>query len=173
MIALLIIAGHETTAGLIGNAMLALFEHPEQRAMLERDPSLLPGAVEELLRYDGPLDRALPRHATEDVELRGRTIHRGEVVTVVLGSADRDPDSFENPDALDLTAKRQTRHLGFGHGQHFCLGAPLARLETEIALATLLRRLPGLRLAVAEHDLRRRFRGVFRRVDALPVAWDT
>jgi cytochrome P450 len=94
------------------------------------------------------------------------------MVWVFLGSANRDPDQFEEPDALDLAAKRQTRHLGFGHGPHFCLGAPLARLETEIALATLLRRLPGLRLAVAENQLRRS-PGFFHRLDALPVAWDT
>jgi cytochrome P450 len=93
------------------------------------------------------------------------------MVWVILGSANRDPDPFENPAALALAAKRQTRHLGFGHGPHFCLGAPLARLEAEIALETLLRRLPSLRLAVAENELRRRFR--FRRVDALPVAWDS
>src|SRR5690349_5655654 len=94
-------------------------------------------------------------------------------VSVILGSASRDPDQFENPDALDLAAKRQTRHLGFGHGPHVCLGAPLARLETEIALKTLLRRLPGLRLAVAENDLHRSPRGIIRRLDAVPVAWDT
>jgi cytochrome P450 len=172
MIVLLIVAGHETTAGLIGNAMLALFEHPEQRAMLEGDPSLMPGAVEELIRYDGPVERA-DRYAAEDVELGGQAIHRGDHVKVFLGSANRDPDVFENPDKLDLTAKRQTRHLGFALGSHFCLGAPLARLETEIALATLLRRLPGLRLAVAENELHRQPGGVFRRLDALPVAWDT
>ena len=173
MVYLLLGAGYETTAGLIGNATLALFEHPEQRAMLEGDPSLLPGAVEELIRYDGSVDRAVGRLATEDVELRGRTIGRGESVTVFLASPTATQTGSRTPDALDLAGEGQTRYLGFGHGPHFCLGAPLARLETEIALATLLRRLPGLRLAVAENELRRYPAGFIRRFDAVPVAWDT
>ena len=172
MVALLIVAGHETTVSLIGNAMLALFAHPEQRAALERDPSLLPRAVEELIRYDGPVERTLNRWAAVDVELRGQKIHRGDSVIVVLGAADHDPDRFEEPDALDLARERETRHLGFGRGPHFCLGAPLARLEAEIALGTLMRRLPGLRLAVAESELRWRPVPLFRSLVALPVAWD-
>ena len=172
MIALLIVAGHETTVSLIGNAMLALFAHPEQRAALERDPSLLPRAVEELIRYDGPVERTLNRWAAVDVELRGRTIRRGESVIVVLGAADRDPERFAAPDALDFAPERDARHLGFGRGSHFCLGAPLARLEAEIALATLLRRLPGLCLAVDRDELRWRPVPLFRSLVALPVAWD-
>ena len=172
MIALLIVAGHETTVSLIGNATLALLTHPEQRALLEREPSLLARAVEELVRYDGPVERTLTRWAAEDVELRGRTIRRGEAVIVVLGAADRDPERFDDPDRLDLTAERGTRHLAFGRGSHFCLGAPLARLEAEIALGTLLRRLPGLRLAVPEDELRWRPVPLFRSLVALPVAWD-
>jgi cytochrome P450 len=171
MIALLIVAGHETTVSLIGNATLALLTHPEQRAALEADPSLLPRAVEELIRYDGPVERTLNRWATVDVELGGQTIRRGDNVIVILGAADRDPERFEEPDTLDLAAKRESRHLGFGRGSHFCLGAPLARLETEIALGTLLR-LPGLRLAVAESELRWRPVPLFRSLVALPVAWD-
>jgi cytochrome P450 len=172
MVALLIVAGHETTVSLIGNASLALLTHPEQRAAIERDPSLLQRAVEELIRYDGPVERTLNRWAAVDVELRGETIRRGESVIVVLGAADRDPERFEDPDALVLTAERGTRHLGFGRGPHFCLGAPLARLEAEIALGTLLRRLPGLRLAVPPEELRWRPVPLFRSLVALPVAWD-
>ena len=172
MVALLIVAGHETTVSLIGNATLALLTHPEQRAALERDPSLLPRAVEELIRYDGPVERTLNRWAAVDVELRGQKIHRGESVIVVLGAADRDPGRFGAPDRLDFTAERDSRHLGFGRGSHFCLGAPLARLEAQIALGTLLRRLPGLRLAIPQEELRWRPVPLFRSLVALPVAWD-
>ena len=173
MVAILIVAGHETTVSLIGNAMLALLTHPEQRAAVENDPSLLPRAVEELIRYDGPVERTLNRWAAVDVELRGQKIRRGESVIVVLGAADHDPERFDAPDTLDLAAERDSRHLGFGRGSHFCLGAPLARLEAQIALGTLLHRLPGLRLAVAEEELRWRFVPLFRSLVALPVAWDT
>jgi cytochrome P450 len=172
MVAILIVAGHETTVSLIGNATLALLTHSEQRAIVEADPSLLPRAVEELIRYDGPVERTLVRWASADVVLRGRTIRRGDPVIVVLGAADRDPERFEAPDTLELMAERDVRHLGFGRGPHFCLGAPLARLEAEIALATLLRRLPRLRLAVPEEDLRWRPVPLFRSLVALPVAWD-
>jgi cytochrome P450 len=173
MVAILIVAGHETTVSLIGNAMLALLTHPEQRAAIEGDPSLLPRAVEELIRYDGPVERTLNRWAAVDVELRGQKIRRRESVIVVLGAADHDPERFEAPGTLDLAAERDSRHLGFGRGSHFCLGAPLARLEAQIALGTLLQRLPGLRLAVAEEELRWRFVPLFRSLVALPVAWDT
>jgi cytochrome P450 len=172
MVALLIVAGHETTVSLIGNAMLALLTHPEQRAAIERDASLLPRAVEELIRYDGPVERTLNRWAAVDVEIGGRKIRRGETVIVVLGAADHDPDRFGDPDTLDLAAERESRHLGFGRGRHFCLGAPLARLEAEIALGTLLRRLPGLRLAGAQDEIRWRRVPLFRSLVALPVAWD-
>jgi hypothetical protein len=107
-----------------------------------------------------------------DVELRGQKIRRGESVIVVLGAADRDPERFAAPDTLDFAAERSTRHLGFGRGPHFCLGAPLARLEAEIALGTLLRRLPGLRLAVPPEGLRWRPAPLFRSLVALPVTWD-
>jgi cytochrome P450 len=172
MVALLIVAGHETTVSLIGNATLALLTHPEQRAAVEHDPTLLPRAVEELLRFDGPVERTLNRWAAVDVELGGQTIRCGETVIVVLGAADHDPERFEDPEKLDLAARRDSRHLAFGRGRHFCLGAPLARLEAEIALGTLLRRLPGLRLAVAEDELRWRPVPLFRSLVALPVAWD-
>jgi cytochrome P450 len=172
MVSLLIVAGHETTVSLIGNAMLALLTHPEQRAAIEQDPALLPRAVEELIRYDGPVERTLNRWAAVDVEIGGQTIRQGESVIVILGAADRDSERFAAPDALDLTAEREARHLGFGRGSHFCLGAPLARLEAEIALETLFRRLPGLRLAAPREDLRWRPVPLFRSLVALPVAWD-
>lgn len=172
MIALLIVAGHETTVSLIGNGALALLQHPEQRELLERQPELLPGAVEELVRFDGPVERTLTRWAARDVELRGQTIHRGEAVIVILGAADRDPGRFDAPDTLDLAASRDAKHVGFGRGSHYCLGAPLARLEAEVALGTLLRRLPGLRLAMPAGELAWRPVPLFRSLAALPVAWD-
>jgi cytochrome P450 len=172
MIALLIVAGHETTVSLIGNGALALLRHPAQRALLERQPELLAGAVEELVRFDGPVERTLTRWAARDVELRGQTIHRGDAVIVILGAADRDPEHFAAPDTLDLAAERDAKHIGFGRGSHYCLGAPLARLEAEVALGTLLRRLPGLRLAVPDDELEWRPAPLFRSLAALPVAWD-
>jgi cytochrome P450 len=172
MASLLIVAGHETTVSLIGNAVVALLANPRQLALVRADPSLMPRAVEELIRYDGPVERTLNRWATEDVELGGKTIRRGDSVVVILGAADHDPERFEAPDALDLTAERSARHLGFGRGSHFCLGAPLARLEAEVALETLLRRLPGMRLAVPLEELRWRPVPLFRSLEALPVAWD-
>ncbi|HEY7397343.1 MAG TPA: cytochrome P450 [Gaiellaceae bacterium] len=170
MVALLIIAGHETTVSLIGNAVLALLEHPEERKQLEREPQLVGAAIEELLRLDGPVERTLNRWASEDVELGGRTIRRGEGVILILGSADRDPERFAQPDELDF-ARADNKHVAFGRGSHYCLGAPLARLEAEVALTTLLRRLPGLRLAVPVDELTWRPVPLFRSLASLPVAW--
>jgi cytochrome P450 len=170
MVALLIIAGHETTVSLIGNAVLVLLQHADQRAELERDPTLIAPAIEELLRFDGPVERALNRWAAQDVELGGKTIRRGEGIIVILGSADRDPARFRNPNVLDFT-REDNKHVAFGRGSHYCLGAPLARLEAEIALTTLLRRLPGLRLAVPVDELSWRPVPLFRSLVTLPVAW--
>jgi cytochrome P450 len=170
MVSLLIIAGHETTVSLIGNVVLALLQHPDQRAALAADPATIPRAIEELLRYDGPVERALTRWAAEDVEVGGQTIGRGDAVIVILGSADRDPARFADPDVLDL-ARDDVKHVAFGRGSHYCLGAPLARLEAEIALTTLLRRLPRMRLAVSEDELSWRPVPLFRSLTALPVAW--
>jgi cytochrome P450 len=169
MVALLIIAGHETTVSLIGNAVLALLRHPDRRAELEDDPSRIGPSIEELLRYDSPVERTLNRWATEDVELGGKTVKRGESVIVILGSADRDPARFADPDELDFA--REDKHIAFGRGSHYCLGAPLARLEGEIAVATLLRRLPGLRLAVDVEQLSWRPVPLFRSLVELPVEW--
>lgn len=142
---LLVIAGHETTTHLIGNALRALLLHPEQTARLVADPALMPAAVEELLRYDCPVQIVL-RRATEDLDLAGCRIAGGQAVVLVLGAANRDPAVFPEPHRLDLDRPRMGQ-LGFGHGAHFCLGAGLARMEVEIALRGLLTRLPGLRLA--------------------------
>jgi cytochrome P450 len=170
MVVLLIVAGHETTVSLIGNGVLALLRRPEERAALERDPARIQAAIEELLRYDSPVERTLNRWATTDVELGGRTIKRGDIVITILGSANRDPERFPGADVLDLH-RGDSRHVAFGRGSHYCLGAPLARLETEVALATLLRRLPGLRLAVPAEELAWRPVPLFRSLVELPVAW--
>jgi cytochrome P450 len=169
-VVLLVVAGHETTVGLIGNAVLNLLEQPEQVAQVREDPALLAGAIEEVLRYEGPVERTLNRWAATDVELGGHTIRRGELVIAIVGSADRDGTRFPDPDQLDIL-REDVRHLAFGRGSHYCLGAPLARLEAQIALETLFRRLPGLRLAVPREQLEWRPTPGFRRVVALPVAW--
>jgi cytochrome P450 len=171
MAVLLIVAGHETTVSLITNAVLALLGQPDELERLQADPSLMRNAVEELLRYDSPVERTIARWVTEDTQLGGQSIARGDLVIAVVGSANRDDAQFPDADVLDL-GRTANRHVGFGRGPHFCLGAPLARLETEIALETLLRRLPNLRLAIAEDDLYWRPIPLFRSLASLPVAWD-
>ena len=159
---LLLVAGHETTVNLIASGALALLEHPEQAEALSSDPSLTKPAVEELLRYTSPVELATERYAREDVEIAGTTIPRGELVLAVLGSANRDERHFEHPDALDL-ARDPNRHLAFGRGGvHHCLGAPLARIEGQIAVGAFLRRFPEASLAVRPDSLRWR-RGLFLR----------
>ncbi|MGH3374985.1 MAG: cytochrome P450 family protein [Actinoallomurus sp.] len=150
---LLLIAGYITTVNLIGGGVAALLAHPQQLKLLLSDPGLLPGAVEEFLRYDGPVNPGIVRFPTEDVEIAGVTIPRGETVLIATAIADRDPSRFPEPDRLDVT-RTDNAHLAFGHGAHYCLGAPLARLEGEIAIGTVLRRLPNLTLAVPYEDLR-------------------
>ncbi|WP_262698997.1 MULTISPECIES: cytochrome P450 family protein [Streptomyces] len=174
---ILLFAGFETTVNLIGNGVYALLRHPEQRALMQRaleegDERLLAAGVEELLRYDGPVEIATWRFATEPVTLAGQRIAEGEPVLVVLAAADRDPERFAEPDVLDLT-RRDNQHLGYGHGIHYCLGAPLARLEAQTAIATLLRRLPGLRLAEDPDDLRWRGGLIMRGLRTLPVTWNS
>jgi cytochrome P450 len=151
---LLLFAGHQTTADFIGNAMVALLTNPEQLELLLRTPELLPSAVEELLRFDGPLPVASPRIATEDLEYRGVHIPAGSIVGVAINAANHDPDAFADADRLDLSRERGP-HMGFGHGVHYCLGVTLARIEAQIGIGALLRRLPGLRLALPVEELRR------------------
>jgi cytochrome P450 PksS len=159
---LLLVAGHETTVNLIASGTLALLENPEQMEKLKEDPLLIGPAVEELLRYTSPVDMATERYAREDVQVAGTTIPRGELVLAVLGSANRDERHFEHPDALDL-ARDPNRHLAFGRGGvHHCLGAPLARIEGQIAVGAFLRRFPEASLAVRPDSLRWR-RGLFLR----------
>lgn len=173
----LLFAGFETTINLIGNGVYALLRNPEQRAHMQRaveegDERLLAAGVEELLRYDGPVEIATWRFATEPLTLAGQRIAEGEPVLVVLAAADRDPERFAAPDVLDL-ARRDNQHLGYGHGVHYCLGAPLARLEARTAIGTLLRRLPGLRLAADPEDLRWRGGLIMRGLRTLPVTWNS
>lgn len=168
MIFLLLVAGHETTVNLIGNGVLALLRSPAQWERLRGDPSLGKTAVEELLRYESPLMTATERFAREDIAIGGAVIPRGEVVFVVLASANRDPRQFPEADTLDV-AREPNRHLAFGLGIHYCLGAPLARLEGEIAIGALLRRTPRLRLAVPAERLRWRRGPVVRGLESLPV----
>ena len=169
-VVLLIVAGHETTVGLIGNAVLNLLSHPAELERVRADPSSLPAAIEESLRYEGPVERTLYRWASTNVELGGQTIRKGEGVIAIVNAADRDHHRFPNADLFDV-ARDDKRHLAFGRGSHFCLGAPLARLEAEIALETLFRRLPGVRLAVPQEELAWRPTPGFRRLVALPVRW--
>jgi pimeloyl-[acyl-carrier protein] synthase len=166
-ILLLFVAGHETTVNLIGNGTLALLRHPDQLRRLREDPSLLPGAVEELLRYDGPVQRT-GRSCSTEVQIGGRTIPENSVVLGIIGAANRDPAIFPDPDRLDVT-RGENRHLAFGWGIHFCLGASLARLEAQIALGTVVRRLPHLALATAAPEWRPA--SALRGLVALPVAF--
>ena len=172
MVVLLLVAGHETTINLIGNGALALLEHPDQMETLRNEPALIKSAVEELLRYASPVEMATERYAREDVTIAGVTIRRGEMVLAVLASANRDERQFPNADVLDLS-RAPNKHLSFGLGTHFCLGAALARLEGQIAFSTLLRRAPDLRLAVKASALRWRPGFITRGLEALPVAFGT
>jgi pimeloyl-[acyl-carrier protein] synthase len=167
MCVLLFIAGHETTVNLIGNGLFALLQHPEQLARLQRDPALVTGAVEELLRYDSPVQRTA-RITNAEVELGGRTLPAGAMVVAAIGAANRDPAQFADPDRLDI-GRRDVRHISFGYGIHFCLGAPLARVEGQIALGTLLRRAP--RLALAETHPEWRESSVLRGLKRLRVTF--
>ena len=163
---LLLVAGNETTTNLIGNGMVALLQHPDQLEQLRDDPSLTESAVEEFLRYDGPV-QATGRTATEDVEVGGTVIKEGQVAFTLLGAANHDPAQFANPDTLDITRK-DNRHLAFGHGIHFCLGAQLARVEAQVAFETLLRRFPDLKLGADGVEWGGAF--ILRGPKALPLA---
>jgi cytochrome P450 PksS len=170
MVLLLVVVGHETTVNLIGNGTLALLHHPEQADRLASDPALLRPAIEEMLRYDSPVERAPMRFAAEDVFLSDTLVRRGDAVSIVLGSANHDGRAFTDPDTFD-PSRLDNRHLSFGLGAHYCLGAPLARLEGRIAFQTLLTRLPGLRLAFPEAGLVWRTQPIMRGLRRLPVTW--
>jgi cytochrome P450 PksS len=171
MIVLLLFAGHETTVNLIGNGMLALLQHPAQLQRLRDNPALIGPAVEELLRFDSPVETATERYAREDVTIAGVTIPRGGMVLPAIASANRDERQFPDPDRLDVT-REPNKHLAFGLGAHYCLGAALARMEGQIAIATLLGRAPALRLAVAPAALAWRPGLVLRGLRELPVLFD-
>jgi cytochrome P450 PksS len=168
MVFLLLIAGHETTVNLIGNGTLALIENPNEMNKLLSEPSLVKPAVEELLRYTSPVFTTTERYAREDTMIHGATIPRGEMVLGVIGSANRDETAFENPNELQIT-REPNRHLSFGQGIHFCLGAPLARMEAQIAFTTLLQRVPNLRLTKPSSSLHWRPSIFLRGLAALPL----
>lgn len=170
MVFLLLVAGHETTVNLIGNGVLALLQYPDQLEKLKQDPSLIKSAVEEFLRYQGPLITATQRWLSEDVEMGGQLLRRGDQVLVLLASANRDDQRFADAEGLDIT-REENHHLAFGKGIHFCLGAPLARLEGQIAIGTLLRRMPHLNLAIDPQDLVWRPGMLIMGVNNLPVTF--
>lgn len=168
MVWLLVVAGHETTTNLVGNGMAALFAHSDQLSRLRAEPALMETAIEELLRFAGPLQATFPVVASEPLELGGVTIAAGEVVVPALLPANRDPAHTSDPERLDLGRAPNT-HISFGHGIHHCLGAPLARLEARIALAALLERFPDVALAVDPAELTYRPNFLFHGLTALPV----
>jgi len=168
MLYLLVVAGYETTVHLITNSVVTLLTHPDQLARLRAQPELMESAIEEVLRFNGPVQGTKPAYATEDVTLHGVTIPKGAMVMPLVGAANRDPAAFENPDEFDI-ARSPNRHLGFGHGIHYCLGAPLARMETRIALTNLLTRNPNLRLAVDPSELKLQNAPLWQRYVSLPV----
>jgi cytochrome P450 len=172
MLSLLIVAGHETTVSLIGNAVLALLQNPPVRDKIMRHQDLFPGAVEEFLRYDSPVERPLTRIVKEDIVLGGFQLKRGDLIIPIIGSANRDERQFPSADALDIHRKPNA-HIAFGKGTHYCLGAPLARLEGEIALRVLFERIPDLTLDIAPEDLQWRDVPTFRSLVHLPVKWNS
>jgi cytochrome P450 len=168
MVLLLIIAGHETTMNLIAGGTLALLSHPAEMTRLRSDPSLLPGAVEELLRYVNPVNHATERVTLEPTAIGGVTIPGGEWVICATSSANHDPSRFSSPSQLHMS-RDTSGHLAFGHGIHHCLGAPLARLEGEVAFGALLSRFPSMRLAVPASSLRWRQSSLMHGLETLPV----
>jgi cytochrome P450 len=153
MVFILFVAGHITTVNLIANGVYALLTHPEQAQKLRDNLTLVPNAVEEVLRYYGPAESTTPRFARDDVELAGQAIAKGEPLLALLAAADRDPARFRDPQSFDIAREDANRHIAFGKGVHACLGAPLARMEGQVALETLFRRYPDLRLAVPASEV--------------------
>ncbi|MCU1350280.1 MAG: cytochrome hydroxylase [Acidobacteria bacterium] len=168
MCMLLLVAGHTTTASLLGTGLLTLLSHPDQLALLKNNPDLMPSAVEEMLRFECPFQRATFRLAKEPMVIGGTTIPAGQQVSGVLGAANRDPEIFPDPDRFDIT-RQPNRHLAFGYGIHFCFGAPLARAEARVAFSRLLQQLPDIRLASETPDWST---NTFARgLETLPVAF--
>lgn len=167
---LLLLAGHETTSNMLGLGTLALLQHPDQLAMVRDDPDRLDPAVEELLRWLSIVPSGAPKMTTTDVEIAGTAIPAGSVEVVGLPSANRDPEMIEDPDPLDIT-RGSMNHLGFGHGVHHCLGAPLARMEMRIIFPALLKRFPTLRLDISPDQVEFRSHHLVWGITALPVAW--
>jgi cytochrome P450 len=169
MVFLLVVAGYETTVHLITNGVVTLLEHPEQLARLREDPTLFDSAVEEILRHRGPVQSTKPGYATEDITLHGITIPKGKPVMPLFGAANHDPRAFDDPQFFDI-ARTPNRHLGFGHGVHFCLGAHLARAEARLALRNLIERFPDLHLAVDPSALELQRMPGWHRYNGLPIA---
>ncbi len=168
MVQLLLIAGHETTVNLIGNGMIELMRHPDQRLRLVAEPGLLPTAIEEMLRFNGPVETPFPRIVYETIEMGGERIPQGDIVIPVLMSANNDPEQFDDPERFDI-ARAPNRHVAFGSGIHYCLGAPLARLEGRVAIGSLLERHPNVSMAVADEEIHWNSGFFLRGVRSLPV----
>jgi cytochrome P450 len=168
MVFILLTAGHVTTVNLIASGTFALLTHPDQLEMVKNDPEMTKNAVEEILRYRGPVEVSLPRFATADMPIEGTTIPKGEMILVGLTSANHDPARFADPDEFDITREDANRHIAFGKGIHVCLGAPLARLEGQVALNTLFTRFPDMRLAVPESEVAWKT-GFLQQLEDLPI----
>lgn len=170
MIMLLIVAGHETTVNYITNTMLALFENEDQLQLLKENENLIDSAIEEGLRYYSPVEITTARWAAEPFVMHGQQIEKGDMVTISLASANRDENVFENPDVFNIMRK-DNRHIAFGHGIHFCLGAPLARLEAKIAITTLLRRMPHVRVRDERKNIKWKGNYLMRSLEELPLSF--
>ncbi|MFB6731428.1 cytochrome P450 [Bacillus mobilis] len=170
MIMLLIVAGHETTVNLITNTVLALLENPNQLQLLKDNPKLIDSAIEEGLRYYSPVEVTTARWAAEPFQIHEQTIQKGDMVVIALASANRDETVFENPEVFDIT-RENNRHIAFGHGSHFCLGAPLARLEAKIAITTLINRMPELQIKGNREDIKWQGNYLMRSLEELPLTF--
>ena len=168
MLFILLLAGHETTVNLLGNGVLALLQHPDQLAKLRANPELIDSAIEEILRFTNPVQQIAPRYALEDVELHGQHIPKGSSVMCGIASANRDELVFPNADQFDIT-RTPNRHIAFGLGIHYCVGAPLARLEGKLAFQVLFKRFPNFELAVPVDQLQWRESGALRGLKSLPL----
>ncbi|MGA5660480.1 cytochrome P450 family protein [Bacillus bombysepticus] len=170
MIMLLIVAGHETTVNLITNTVLALLENPNQLQLLKDNPKLIDSAIEEGLRYYSPVEVTTARWAAEPFQIHDQTIEKGDMVVIALASANRDETVFENPEIFDIT-RENNRHIAFGHGSHFCLGAPLARLEAKIAITTLFNRMPELQIKGNREEIKWQGNYLMRSLEELPLTF--